>query len=80
MPLVEIKALEDWVVEREFRKVPGVVDVTSWGGGIKQYQITIDPSRLRAYNLTLKQVSDAVTNTIVTPVAATFRRGSTLLR
>jgi len=62
MPLVEIKALEDWVVEREFRKVPGVVDVTSWGGGIKQYQITIDPSRLRAYNLTLKQVSDAVTN------------------
>ena len=62
MPLVEIKALEDWVVEREFRKVPGVVDVTSWGGGIKQYQVTIDPARLRAYNLTLKQVFDAVTN------------------
>ncbi|MBI3635574.1 MAG: efflux RND transporter permease subunit, partial [Candidatus Rokubacteria bacterium] len=60
MPLVELKALQDWVLEREFRKVPGVVDVVSWGGGIKQYQITIDPTRLRAYNLTLKQVFDAV--------------------
>src|SRR3989441_3739836 len=60
MPLVELKALQDWVLEREFRSVPGVVDVVSWGGGIKQYQITVEPSRLRAYNLTLKQVFDAV--------------------
>jgi cobalt-zinc-cadmium resistance protein CzcA len=60
-PLVELKALQDWVLEREFRKVPGVVDVVSWGGGIKQYQITVDPTRLRAYNLTLRQVFDAVT-------------------
>src|SRR5438552_4773683 len=61
MPLVEVKALQDWVLEREFRKVPGVADVVSWGGGIKQYQIIIDPGRLRGYNLTLKQVFDAVT-------------------
>ena len=60
MPLVELKALQDWVLEREFLKVAGVADVISWGGGIKQYQITIDPVRLRAYNLTLKQVFDAV--------------------
>src|SRR3989454_5775787 len=60
LPLVELKALQDWVLEREFRKVPGVVDVVSWGGGIKQYQVTVDPERLRAYNLTLKQVFDAV--------------------
>jgi len=59
MPLVELKALQDWVLEREFLKVPGVADVISWGGGIKQYQITLDPARLRAYNLTLKQVFDA---------------------
>jgi heavy metal efflux system protein len=62
MPLVELKALEDWVLEREFRKVPGVVDVVSWGGGIKQYQVTVNPARLRAYNLTMKQVFDAVAN------------------
>src|SRR5262249_46372429 len=59
MPLVDLKAYQDWVLEREFRKVPGVADVVSWGGGIKQYQITVDPERLRAYNLTLKQVFDA---------------------
>src|SRR5215467_574618 len=62
MPLVELKALQDWVLEREFRKVPGVVDVVSWGGGIKQYQISIDPKRLVAYNITLKQLFDAVSN------------------
>src|SRR5437667_570886 len=61
MPLVEGKAPVDWVLERECRKVPGVADVVSWGGGIKQSQITIDPGRLRGYNLTLKQVFDAVT-------------------
>jgi cobalt-zinc-cadmium resistance protein CzcA len=60
MPLVEVKALQDWVLEREFLKIPGVADVISWGGGIKQYQVTVDPERLRAYNLTLKQVFDAV--------------------
>jgi heavy metal efflux system protein len=60
MPLVEVKAFQDWVLEREFLKVPGIADVVSWGGGIKQYQITLDPARLRAYNLTLKQVFDAV--------------------
>ena len=60
MPLVEVKAFQDWVLEREFLKIPGIADVVSWGGGIKQYQITLDPARLRAYNLTLKQVFDAV--------------------
>jgi cobalt-zinc-cadmium resistance protein CzcA len=60
LPLPELKALQDWTIEREFKKVPGVADVVSWGGGIKQYQVTVDPIRLRAYNLTLKQVFDAV--------------------
>jgi heavy metal efflux system protein len=60
MPAVELKALQDWVLEREFRKVPGVADVISWGGGTKQYQVTVDAARLRAYNLTLKQVFDAL--------------------
>ena len=39
---------------------PGIADVVSWGGGTKQYQVNVDPSRLRGYNLTLKQVFDAV--------------------
>jgi cobalt-zinc-cadmium resistance protein CzcA len=60
MPLVELKALQDWTIEREFKKVPGVADIVSWGGGIKQYQISVDQARMRAYNLTLKQVFEAV--------------------
>ena len=60
VPLVEVKAFQDWVLEREFLKVPGVADLISWGGGIKQYHVTLDPARLRAYNLTLKQVGDAI--------------------
>jgi len=61
-PLIELKALQDWVLQREFKKVPGIADVVSWGGGTKQYQINVDPTRLRAYGLTLKQVFDAVSN------------------
>jgi cobalt-zinc-cadmium resistance protein CzcA len=79
MPLYELKALEDWTLEREFRKVPGVVDVVSWGGGIKQYQITIDPTRLRAYNLTLRQVFDAVSNNNANAGGGYFQRGETAL-
>jgi heavy metal efflux system protein len=60
VPLVEVKAFQNWVLEREFRKIPGVADVVSWGGGTKQFQVTVDPARLRAYNITLKQVFDAV--------------------
>ena len=60
LPLYEVKAVQDWVLEREFKKVPGVADVVSWGGGTKQYQVVVDPARLRAYNLTLRQVFDAV--------------------
>src|SRR5262244_1258184 len=75
MPLVELKALQDWVLEREFRKVPGVVDVVSWGGGIKQYQVTVDPARLRAYNLTMKQVFDAVSNNNANAGGSYLRQG-----
>ena len=60
VPLIELKAIQNWVLEREFRKIPGVADVVSWGGGTKQYQVDVDPARLRGYNLTLKQVFDAV--------------------
>ncbi len=75
MPLVELKALQDWVLEREFRKVPGVVDVVSWGGGIKQYEVTVDPARLRAYNLALKQVFDAVSNNNANAGGSYIRQG-----
>ncbi|HYC23343.1 MAG TPA: CusA/CzcA family heavy metal efflux RND transporter [Candidatus Bathyarchaeia archaeon] len=60
LDLVDLKALEDWVIERSFRQVPGVVDVVSWGGGLKQYQVRLDPAKLKQYDLTPKQVLDAL--------------------
>ena len=62
MPAVELKAIEDWVVERKIRQVPGVVDVVGFGGPTKQYQVLIDPAKLKSYSLSLKQVFDALAN------------------
>ena len=62
MPAVELKALEDWVVEKKFRTVPGVVDVVGFGGPTKQYQVLIDPIKLKSYGISLKQVFDALAN------------------
>jgi heavy metal efflux system protein len=61
-PKVELKALEDWVVERQFRTVPGVVDVNGFGGPTKQYQVLIDPAKLKSYGITLSQVFTALSN------------------
>ncbi len=61
-PNVEIKALEDWVLEKKFRTVPGIVDVNGFGGLTKQYQVLVDPAKLKSYNLTLQQVFTALAN------------------
>src|SRR5262249_59215491 len=59
-PAVELKALEDWVVERKLRTVRGVVDVVGFGGPTKQYQVEVDPAKLRAYDLSLSDVLTAL--------------------
>ena len=59
---LELKSLEDWVVERKLRTVPGVVDVVGFGGPTKQYQVNVDPLKLKSYGLTLRQVFDALSN------------------
>jgi cobalt-zinc-cadmium resistance protein CzcA len=56
----ELKTLEEWVVEREIRSVPGVADVNSFGGQTKAYQITIDPEKAVQYGVTPLEVHDAV--------------------
>jgi len=61
-PPTETKAIEDWVVERQFRTVPGVVDVNGFGGPIKQYQVLIDPAKLKSYGITLSQVFNALSS------------------
>src|SRR5271166_5754425 len=58
--LNDIKALQDWVLEREFRTVPRIVDVTSFGGTVRRYEIQPDPDRLRRYGITLAQLQNAI--------------------
>lgn len=59
-PLVEQRALQDWIIERNLRSVQGVADVVAFGGGVKQYQIEVDPDKLRNYKLTLPDVYQSV--------------------
>jgi cobalt-zinc-cadmium resistance protein CzcA len=60
--LNDLKALEDWTLERQFRRVPGIIDVTGFGGTVKRYEVNPDPNRLRMYGITLQQLQNAVAN------------------
>jgi heavy metal efflux system protein len=53
---MELKSVEDWVVEKSFKSVPDVVDVVSFGGPTREYQVRLDPNKLIAYGLSLSQV------------------------
>jgi cobalt-zinc-cadmium resistance protein CzcA len=58
--LIQLKTIQDWVVERKLRIVPGVADVAVLGGKTKEYQAEIDLDRMRAYGLTLPQIITAI--------------------
>jgi len=58
--LAELRSLQDWYLKYQLSSVPGVSEVASVGGFVKQYQVTVDPTKLRAYNLGLKDVSNAI--------------------
>ena len=58
----EIRTLQDWVIRPVLRMTPGVADVVSFGGAIKEFQIEVNPLALRKYQITLKQLSNAVAN------------------
>ncbi len=60
--LMELKAIEDWVLEKQFRSVPDVVDVSGFGGITKEYQVRIDPDKLVSYGLSLNQVEQQLAN------------------
>src|SRR5277367_697404 len=54
--VMELKALEDWVIEKKFKSVPNVVDVASFGGPTREYQVRLDPNKLVSYGLSIAQV------------------------
>ncbi|MGD0044326.1 MAG: efflux RND transporter permease subunit, partial [Isosphaeraceae bacterium] len=64
--LNDIKAMQDWVLEREFRTVPRIVDVTSFGGTVRRYEVQPDPDRLRRYGITLGQLQATLGNSNAT--------------
>jgi heavy metal efflux system protein len=64
--LNDLKALQDWVLEREFRTVLRIVDATSFGGTVRRYEVQPDPDRLRRYGVTLAQLQTALTNSNAT--------------
>jgi cobalt-zinc-cadmium resistance protein CzcA len=58
--LNQLKAVQDWVLERQLRTVPGVIDVTGFGGTVKQYQILLDTQLMKRYDVTLQMVTSAI--------------------
>src|SRR6201986_2213626 len=61
----DLKTIEDWVVEREIKAVPGVADVNSFGGEVKTYQITVDPQKALQYGVSALELYDAVSKSNV---------------
>ena len=60
--VMELKSIEDWTLEKQFKQVPGVVDVSSLGGETKEYQIRLDPDNLISYGLSIAQVEQQLAN------------------
>lgn len=60
--LSQLTSIQNWFLKYELQTIPGVAEVATIGGMVKQYQITLEPNRLRAYGLTLKQVKKAIQN------------------
>src|SRR5579862_2557095 len=60
--VMELKSLEDWVIEKNFKAVPDVVDVSSFGGPTREYQVRVDPDKLIAHGLSLSQIEQTLSN------------------
>ena len=75
MSSTELRTLQDWVVTRRMKTVPGVRDVVSWGGPTKEYHAEIDLNRLPAYNVTLPQVITAISNSNINVGGRTLQIG-----
>tara|TARA_R110002073_G_scaffold293194_2_gene458758 strand:+ start:29499 stop:33899 length:4401 start_codon:yes stop_codon:yes gene_type:complete len=85
---MELRTIQDWIVKRQMALVPGVVEVNAFGGYVKQYEVSINPDKLKSFGITMKQVFEALkTNNANTGGAyieknhqANFIRGEGLAR
>jgi len=60
--VMDLKSLQDWVLEKQFKSVPNVVDVASFGGPTREYQVRVDPNKLISYGLSIGQVEQQLSN------------------
>src|SRR6266436_5108992 len=73
--VLDLKTLQDWVLQRRFRAVPGVIDVTGWGGKTKTYELQIDVNKLIAYGITLPQMLQTLNNSNINVGGSTINIG-----
>jgi cobalt-zinc-cadmium resistance protein CzcA len=73
--LIDLKSLQDWTLERAFRRIPRIADVSSFGGMVKRYEIQPEPDRLKRYGITLQQFQNAITNSNANIGASYLRQG-----
>jgi len=74
--VLDLKTLQDWVLQRRFRAVPGVIDVTGWGGKTKTYELQVDFNKLIAYGITLPQLLQTLGNSNINVGGNTVNIGS----
>lgn len=76
---MELRTIQDWIVRRQLLGVKGVADVSSFGGKLKQYEIAVEPSKLKAYNITINDVFAALENNNQNTGGAYIEKGPTVL-
>ena len=79
MPQREIRAIQDWTITPMLRTVPGVADITSFGGAVKEYQVKLDPYLLKKFELSIDQVNAALSKNSTNIGAGTMIRGDEAL-
>jgi cobalt-zinc-cadmium resistance protein CzcA len=75
--LYDLKALQDWVLLREFSRIPRLAGLTSFGGEVKRYEILPDPEQIKRYGITLVQLQNAISNANANVGAGYLNQGGT---
>ncbi len=60
--VMDLRTIQDWVVKRQLSGIPGVVEVNTWGGYLKQYEVAVDPNRLRSIDISMTEIFEALEN------------------
>ena len=73
--ITNLRTIQDWILQRRLLTVPGVVQVNTWGGTTKEYEVEADLDKLEAYNVTFPQLVNAVSNANINIGARTINIG-----